>query len=143
MSKAVAAQLAALEAMTGTALQIEWRRHYGTEPPKIGVRLMRMGIAYRIQEQAYGKLSRSLQARLRRIAKGESYGDRPVGAMRPGTRLVRRWNGKTIIVTVTDSGFLYGDTEYRSLSQIACAVTGSHWSGPRFFGLTRATPRGK
>jgi hypothetical protein len=54
----------------------------------------------------------------------------------PGTRFVREWNGKTIAVTATDSGFDWDNDTYRSLSEIARKVTGAHWSGPRFFGLT-------
>ena len=54
----------------------------------------------------------------------------------PGTRLVREWNGQTISVEVIEDGFRYGDRIWRSLSEIARHVTGAHWSGPRFFGLT-------
>jgi hypothetical protein len=55
----------------------------------------------------------------------------------PGTRLIREWNGKTIAVEVREGGFVWADRTYRSLSEIARQVTGAHWSGPRFFGLTR------
>ena len=57
--------------------------------------------------------------------------------LRPGTRLVRSWQGKTYSVLVTEHGFVMDDREYPSLSRIAQAVTGTHWSGPRFFGITR------
>jgi hypothetical protein len=57
--------------------------------------------------------------------------------LRPGTRLVRSWQGRTYSVLVTEHGFVMDDREYQSLSRIAEAVTGTHWSGPRFFGLTR------
>jgi hypothetical protein len=53
-----------------------------------------------------------------------------------GTRLVREWNGRTITVEVSDSGFVHAGRSWRSLSEIARHVTGAHWSGPRFFGLT-------
>lgn len=53
----------------------------------------------------------------------------------PGARLLRDWNGKTHAVDVTDSGYVYDGTSYRSLSAIARRITGAHWSGPRFFGL--------
>ena len=56
-------------------------------------------------------------------------------ALQPGARLVREWNGRAYIVEVTDDGFLLDDKLYRSLSAIARAITGAHWSGPRFFGL--------
>ena len=53
-----------------------------------------------------------------------------------GTRLVREWNGRTITVEVSDEGFQHAGRTWRSLTQIARHVTGGHWSGPRFFGLT-------
>ena len=52
-----------------------------------------------------------------------------------GTRLIREWNGRTIVVEVRDDGFWWEEKTYRSLSVIAREVTGAHWSGPRFFGL--------
>ena len=57
--------------------------------------------------------------------------------LRPGTRLVRSWQGRTYSVLVTEHGFVMDDREYPSLTRIAQAVTGTHWSGPRFFGITR------
>jgi len=54
----------------------------------------------------------------------------------PGTRLIRDWNGTTIAVEVIEGGFSWGGKTWRSLSQIAREITGAHWSGPRFFGLT-------
>jgi hypothetical protein len=68
---------------------------------------------------------------------------RPLGlerAAKPGTRLVRQWRGRTFHVTVTDDGFVYDDRNYTSLSQIAQAITGTKWSGPRFFGLVGGPP---
>ena len=56
-------------------------------------------------------------------------------APRPGTRLVREWNGRTHIVDVSEDGFVFDGKTYRSLSAIAKRITGAHWSGPRFFGL--------
>jgi hypothetical protein len=55
--------------------------------------------------------------------------------LRAGTRLVREWNGRTISVEVVDDHFIWNDAPYRSLSEIARAVTGTRWSGPRFFGI--------
>ena len=52
-----------------------------------------------------------------------------------GTRLVREWNGRTISVDVVGDGFVWNDVCYRSLSEIARTVTGTRWSGPRFFGI--------
>lgn len=56
-------------------------------------------------------------------------------ALRPGTRLVREWNGRTHVVDVGEDGFVFDGKTYGSLSAIAKRITGAHWSGPRFFGL--------
>ena len=56
-------------------------------------------------------------------------------ALAPGSRLIREWRGRTHTVDVLDSGFRCDGKQYRSLSEIARAITGGRWSGPRFFGL--------
>jgi len=53
----------------------------------------------------------------------------------PGARLLREWNGRTHVVDVVESGFVFEAKVYRSLTAIARTITGTHWSGPRFFGL--------
>lgn len=67
----------------------------------------------------------------------------PVITLREGNRLVREWNGTTHHVLVLASGFEWQGRQYRSLSQIAEAITGAHWSGPRFFGLTNRKGQGR
>ncbi len=131
------ADLDALADMTKDALRIEWRRVFRTAPPDLGADLLRRGIAWQMQAKQHGGLSREALRRLSAIAAGE-----PVGAEcapgcrpKPGTRLVREWNGKTLVVLVTEAGFVFEDRSYGSLSEIARAVTGTRWSGPRFFGL--------
>ena len=53
----------------------------------------------------------------------------------PGTRLLREWNGRMESVEVTGDGFVWRDDQYRTLSAVAVAITGTKWSGPKFFGL--------
>jgi hypothetical protein len=76
---------------------------------------------------------------LERLAEPEPQGTlkQPSRQLTPGARLVREWNGQTISVEVSEDGFVHADKTWRSLSEIAQHVTGAHWSGPRFFGLTR------
>jgi hypothetical protein len=55
--------------------------------------------------------------------------------IKPGTRLIRQWDGQTHQVTVAEEGFEYKGERYKSLSEIARLITGTRWSGPLFFGL--------
>jgi hypothetical protein len=123
-------ELAALIALPDAALGEEWRKVYRSAPPRISADLLRRGIAYRLQERAYGKLSPQ-------VARVLASGGRAAREITPGTRLVREWNGRTIDVTATDGGMVWEGRTYRSLSAIAREVTGTPWSGPRFFGLVR------
>ncbi len=67
----------------------------------------------------------------------DEHGPCPAGcAPKPGTRFIREWNGQTLVVTATVGGFEFGSQTYRSLSAVARKVTGTRWSGPKFFGLT-------
>lgn len=54
---------------------------------------------------------------------------------RPGSRLMREWNGRMHVVDVVADGYVLDGKTYRSLSAVAKRITGTHWSGPRFFGL--------
>jgi hypothetical protein len=55
--------------------------------------------------------------------------------LKPGTVLVREYQGQRHTVTVAPDGFDWQGTTYASLSAIARAITGTAWSGPRFFAL--------
>lgn len=114
--------------MKPAALRQEWERVYGMPAPRISAELLKMGIAYRLQEKAQGGLSRSSTTALRAASDSGP-------SIKPGTRLVRSWNGRTVSVEVAEDGFLYDDEHYASLSAISRQVTGTNWSGPRFFGL--------
>ncbi len=129
------------------ALRQHWRELYGSEPPvQMSRELMIQAVAYRIQENRFGGLSRA--ARLKLAAAAASAGSATARSARatsqhrvkPGTRFLREWQGETYEVTVTtDGGFFYRDSTYRSLSEIARLITGTRWSGPAFFGLKQHT----
>jgi len=55
--------------------------------------------------------------------------------------LVREWRGKTHEVILTGDGYDYLGKRYKSLSPIACEITGTHWSGPAFFGTKKKEPK--
>lgn len=122
-----------------------FRTLYGQEPPKhIRKGLLTRAVAHRMQEIATGGPDRALAARIARLAAALRGGGEiavpPRPATKPGTRLIREWQGETHTVTVTESGFLYQDKVHRSLSSIARQITGTRWSGPAFFGLDRTQP---
>ncbi len=99
---------------------------------------MRRLVAQAMQERRWGGLPVIVARQLARVSGSSSASSKaklPSPALTPGTRLSREWNGKTIAVEVSEDGFMWEDRRYRSLSEIARAVTGAHWSGPRFFGL--------
>ena len=148
MEMTVLQELAELQDMPHAALKDRWRSLYGTEPPAYKRQHMVRRLAYRIQELAYGGLSDETKAELERIAEEDERRRQGVRAQRrkpksthplPGTRLVREWNGQRHEVTAIEGGFEYDGRRYKSLSAIAKAITGAHWSGPQFFGLR--TPR--
>jgi len=129
-------RIAALKNMSKKQLRVEWQHAYRSEAPDISSGALRLGIAYRLQEKHLGGLKPKTISKLRRIAKKGRAALSGPDNLKPGTRLVRSWNGQTLVVLVVDDGFVMGDKHYRSLSKIAREVTGAHWSGPRFFGLT-------
>jgi Protein of unknown function (DUF2924) len=134
-------RIVALNELTAQQLRDEWRRLYRGQPPRLSRDLLIRTIAYRMQELAYGGLSKATQRKLDALsrelkAKG-SIAVTPGLSLRPGTRLVREWRGRTHTVAVTEDGFTYAGKAFPSLTKIAHAITGAHWSGPRFFGLIR------
>jgi hypothetical protein len=134
-------RIVALNDLTAQQLRDEWRRLYGGQPPRLSRDLLIRTIAYRMQELAYGGLSKGTQRKLDALTKelkGKgSIAVTPDTSLRPGTRLVREWRARTHTVAVTENGFEYAGKTFPSLTKIAHAITGAHWSGPRFFGLIR------
>jgi hypothetical protein len=93
-----------------------------------------LALGYELQAQALGGLSRISQQRLTQLGSAKTV----TQAARPGTRLIREWNGTAHIVTIGDDGVIrWNDREWRSLSEVAREITGTRWSGPAFFGLKK------
>ena len=130
--------LAALADMPPAQLRERWEAMEGSPAPALAAPLLRRLLAQRLQERRHGGLPALVRRELLRIADGERVQalPRPRPQLSTGTRLVREWNGRTITVEVHDKGFQHAGRSWRSLSEIARHVTGAHWSGPRFFGLT-------
>jgi hypothetical protein len=137
----VEAEIAGLLDRSTEELRLAWRKWRRTGPPLgLSRNLLVRALAYDLQERADGGPSAALRRRMRRLA-----GDSEKGALcvdagvvpKTGTTLLRAWRGQTHSVLVREDGFEYEGERYRSLTVIAERITGAHWSGPRFFGLTK------
>jgi hypothetical protein len=152
----LAAEIEALSGLDLHDLRVRWRTLLRTTPPAhLSRSLLLRILVYRIQARIHGDLDRETARYLDRIAR-ESARRRAAGqgskapavppvrldrGLKPGTLLVREHEGQVHTVTVVPGGFAWNGTSYKSLSEIARAITGTRWNGPRFFGLReRATP---
>jgi hypothetical protein len=124
----------ALAMLDGPALRQSWLELCHAQPPRVSPKLLRLGLAYRIQAHAFGDLSPASQLRLGQLANGKTKTRKTAAGM----RLVREWQGQTHIVTIESNGSISWDGRtWKSLSAVARAITGGHWSGPAFFGLRK------
>jgi len=142
----VEGELDRLAVMPIAQLRLRYWEVFRSDPPKaFGPDLLRRSIAHRIQENAYGGLSRPAQRLLDQMTK--AYVAKPNSKIvlprriKPGSVLVREWKGKSHRVMVLANGFAYDGLTYTNLSEIAVLITGTRWNGPRFFGL-RPKPDG-
>ena len=136
----VASEIARLESLGIDELRQEWRHLHQTPPPiRLSRDILLRGITYKLQERVFGGLSK---ATLRKLQGSGTRGQdstarrRPRVSFKPGTRLVREWHGQTHTVVILGDGVEWRGRRYRSLSVVAREITGTRWSGPRFFGLT-------
>jgi len=134
-------QIAGLANRSMPDLRVAWRQLHHTGPP-LGLSrdLLIRALANQLQERSYGGVSRALRRRLRSLARASENGAMAVDpglVLKTGTTLVRQWRGRTHTVLVHQDGFEHEGQRYRSLTAIAERITEAHWSGPRFFGLTR------
>ena len=109
-------------------------------PPAISQPLLRRILAFEIQLRHSGGWPAGLEKQLTRQRTPSRTMSRSPAA---GGRLLRDWNGTTHVVEIDADGYLWKDRRWRSLSAIAREITGAHWSGPRFFGLTVAEAKAK
>lgn len=131
-------QIEAVEELPRDELVVRWIKMHGSLPPK-GMNnpmLVRSG-AYQLQAKRFGGLKHATHKALLGIAKGEAHKPQsPKPDIKSGMRLMREWHGQTHQVEVLEKGFEWQGEIYSSLSSIAKAITGTKWSGRRFFGLT-------
>jgi hypothetical protein len=137
----VARQIAGLANRSTQDLRVAWRQLHRTGPP-LGLSrdLLVRALANQLQERRYGGVSRALRRRLQSLAGASDKATLAVDpslVLKAGTTLVRQWRGHTHTVLVHKNGFEHEGQLYRSLTAIAERITEAHWSGPRFFGLTK------
>jgi hypothetical protein len=132
---AIAAEIDRIRSLGMDVLRRRWRAEFGRKPPAgLSKDMLGRMIAWQIQERAFGGLDREALAFLDSLARQGS----PRRQLKPGTVLVRQYQGQRHTVTVGREGFDWQGTTYPSLSAIARAITGTAWSGPRFFALQGA-----
>jgi hypothetical protein len=143
-----------LQQLSRAELRVIWEREFASKAPRtLGRDILILGIAYARQERSYGGLSgpvaRELDRLLARVLENEA-ADTPRASTSPlprtGTILVREWRGTTHQVTIVGDGFFWNGQTHQSLSSIARAITGTHWNGPRFFGMrepNKPAPEGR
>ena len=151
-----------LNGKTIAQLRAMWAERVGRgEPPKVKLLLLRE-LAWHAQQTLHGGMDAETRTLLRSairqvkdtpVGEGQSVTEQanngrnssritpkcPRPQLRPGSKLVRTWHGIEHEIKVLEDGkrFEYRGEVYRSLTQIARWITGTHWSGPRFFGLHR------
>jgi hypothetical protein len=138
-------EIAELADRSTQQLRLAWRKVHRREPP-LGLSrdLMIRALANKLQERTYGGPSLAMKRHLNTLAEGFEKGRLsfdPGVVLKSGARLVRQWRGRAHTVLALKDGFEYEGQRYRSLTMIAARITGAHWSGPRFFGLTKRTSR--
>lgn len=130
----MASTLAELGTLPSDALRQRWRSFVGSPAPKVSPRMLRLALAWEIQARASAGLARTASQRLDQLGRGQTR----TQAATPGMRLVREWQGRVHVVTVgEDQVIRWDEREWRSLSEVARAITGTRWSGPAFFGLKK------
>ncbi len=140
MSGELEQQIEGLRRMSREQLKNRWRDLYKAVPPAAFTPdLIARGIAWRLQEKEQSGLSGEARRALSEFRKASPRRRRASAraSLRPGNRLVRRWRGRTYVVEVTEGGLMFEGARYSSLSVIASKITGTRWSGPKFFGLVQ------
>lgn len=127
-------ELDGLATLSPAHLRELWQKTTGAVVPRISPSLLRLALGYELQAKAHGGLSRATQQKLAQLAAAKTR----TSAAQPGMRLVREWNGVIHIVIIGEDNVVrWSEREWRSLSEVARAITGTRWSGPAFFGLKR------
>jgi hypothetical protein len=149
--RTIAEEIEELQRLPVAELVVRYEEMFG-RPPRSRHRVwLWRKICWELQARKFGGLSEVAKRRLDELIAqinpnlfrgGETVREKLQRPTKPGlppvgSALVRTWRGKELRVVVLDDGFEFGGVRYRSLSAVAGAVTGSHLSGPSFFGLSK------
>ena len=134
--EAIKAEIDRVRSLGLDELRTLWRTTLRSSPPPALTKdLVVRFICWHIQEQALGGLDGDTAKLLDSRARGDKSGADGARRLKPGTVLVREYQGERHTVTIVPGGYVWREATYASLSIIARAITGTAWSGPRFFGL--------
>jgi len=137
-----------LQRMSKDELLDRWRKLPGRQPAPARVDRLLRELAYRLQEEQFGRLDKNTTVSLRRHMTEfqKSLRSRQAAmpeiktparvALESGSVLTREWEGKRITVQIAGPRqFVWEGASFKSLSALARKLTGQHLSGPMFFGL--------
>ena len=128
-----------LDDLDRSALRVAWVKTFKKPPPHfLSMLFMRKALIWDAQCRIYGGVSANLKRALKSAADGKPLRTTATSSARAGTQLIREWNGRRYQVDVTADGYTFNGERFKSTSAIALVITGTTWSGPRFFGLTGA-----
>jgi hypothetical protein len=133
---AVKAEIERILSLSRGEVRVLWRKRFRKDVPRaLTTQLLVRMLAWKFQEEAFGGHDAATLKLLKAFACQDA--DKVVlfRKLKPGTAVVREYQGVLHIVTITEVGFVWEGRAYSSLSAIAQAITGAKWNGPRFFGL--------
>ena len=138
-SAKITARMSKLNELDRSGLRVAGTKTFKKRPPHfLSMLFMRKALIWDAQCRIYGGVPANLKRALKSAADGKPPRVIATSSLRPGTQLIREWNGRRYQVDVTEDGFRYNGDNHKSLSGIALQITRTTWSGPRFFGLTRS-----
>src|SRR6202045_4949478 len=134
--EAIEAEIDRVRSLGLDVLRTLWRTTFrSSPPPAFSKDILARYLCWHIQEQAFGGLDSKTAKHLDGLARGDRSGADLLRHLKPGTVLLREYQGERHTVTVVAKGYVWREATYVSLSIIARAITGTAWNGPRFFGL--------
>jgi hypothetical protein len=140
----ITARMSEFGELDRSGLRVAWTKTFKKSPPHfLSMMFMRKALIREAQCRIYGGMPANLKRALKSAAEGKPPRATATCSVRPGTQLIREWNGRRYQVDVTKDWFRYNGDNHKSLSAIALLITGTTWSGPRFFGLTREIGTGQ